>query len=512
MDYRKNISDDSSYYQPNFVIVSGYNHNYKFYYKNTFGDIIPIYGSVTKLTSVIDFSISKYNNYLRKWEDTLYVLAILIWSLIIEVLNNVVYNTYLIINEIVYQFNDLPYKFKLLNEKINIFNTLVKDNKLKKFWYLNLKLEVKEKILKINNFLKLSLIVFSKFYLLFLVTFSIIGLYVTKNNTTFNTNSNTSFTQRFIDKNLIKYNLYYKDVASYNLVPLSILVENNNLDKNFNSSIIEYNVNPQDTIDSIAEMYGLKPETIIINNNLKNDILPEKIYIPWADSYIYKAETDTKLEDLARIYKIDASSIYRQNETTIDQSTQTFKAGSLVIIPTNDFVSIQENNIEEEKRIANIKKAKEEALKNNKIQNNLRTTNTYTYKNTFSNERSLGFIFPTVFAGTYTSRCLQPGHIACDFANSTEPPIFAVSSGVVVTKSYEAGGYGNYVIIDHGNGVKTLYAHMKDVYVNLNQEVLQGQSIGQMGCVGNCSGTHLHFEVIYNGVKQNPVPYLASIP
>ena len=90
---------------------------------------------------------------------------------------------------------------------------------------------------------------------------------------------------------------------------------------------------------------------------------------------------------------------------------------------------------------------------------------------------------------------------------STKPPIYAAEGGKVeVVKS--GGGYGNYIIINHGNGLKTLYAHLDSVSVKQGQSVSRGQTIGIMGSTGNSTGIHLHFEVHLNGQIQNPINYL----
>jgi murein DD-endopeptidase MepM/ murein hydrolase activator NlpD len=84
--------------------------------------------------------------------------------------------------------------------------------------------------------------------------------------------------------------------------------------------------------------------------------------------------------------------------------------------------------------------------------------------------------------------------------------------GTVTVASWEGWGYGNYVVVDHGTiegrNYKTLYAHMSEVYVSPGQYVQQGESIGRMGSTGLSTGTHLHFEVIVDGVKVNPLNYL----
>lgn len=70
------------------------------------------------------------------------------------------------------------------------------------------------------------------------------------------------------------------------------------------------------------------------------------------------------------------------------------------------------------------------------------------------------------------------------------------------------GGFGNYVVIDHGNGLSTLYGHCASVNVSVSQSVSRGQSIGSVGATGYSTGYHLHFEVHVNGSRVNPAPYL----
>lgn len=95
-------------------------------------------------------------------------------------------------------------------------------------------------------------------------------------------------------------------------------------------------------------------------------------------------------------------------------------------------------------------------------------------------------------------------------ANASGSLVVAGASGTVTTAGWSTGGYGNYVIIDHGNGVETLYAHMLDnsLMVNEGDIVTKGQAIGRVGNTGYSFGAHLHFEVRINGNRINPAPYL----
>ena len=106
------------------------------------------------------------------------------------------------------------------------------------------------------------------------------------------------------------------------------------------------------------------------------------------------------------------------------------------------------------------------------------------------------------------------GHTGVDFACSSGTPILASKSGKVVISTalrYSNGNYrsyGEYVVISHGDGVMTLYAHMSSRAVSVGQYVNQGETIGYVGSTGNSTGPHLHFEVRVNGKCVNPTQYL----
>ena len=88
--------------------------------------------------------------------------------------------------------------------------------------------------------------------------------------------------------------------------------------------------------------------------------------------------------------------------------------------------------------------------------------------------------------------------------------IVAADGGTVVTATYN-DGYGNYVIIDHGNGYQTLYAHMSGIAVGVGQSVSQGQTVGYLGATGRATGTHCHFEVFVNGSRTDPAQFFSGL-
>ena len=98
-------------------------------------------------------------------------------------------------------------------------------------------------------------------------------------------------------------------------------------------------------------------------------------------------------------------------------------------------------------------------------------------------------------------------HTGLDVATDEGTGIAAAASGTVRVAGW-SGSYGNLVIVSHGNGVETWYAHCSAIYVNVGQSVSQGQLICAVGETGNATGPHLHLEIRVNGVAQNPQNYL----
>lgn len=99
-------------------------------------------------------------------------------------------------------------------------------------------------------------------------------------------------------------------------------------------------------------------------------------------------------------------------------------------------------------------------------------------------------------------------HTGIDISNGvTDETIVASDSGTVTWAGYDNSGYGNYVVIDHGNGYQTLYGHCNSVYVSQGEYVSQGQSIAGMGSTGDSTGTHLHFEIRLGSERLNPADF-----
>jgi murein DD-endopeptidase MepM/ murein hydrolase activator NlpD len=98
-------------------------------------------------------------------------------------------------------------------------------------------------------------------------------------------------------------------------------------------------------------------------------------------------------------------------------------------------------------------------------------------------------------------------HEGIDISAGSGTPIVAAAAGTVISAGY-LGGYGNLVVVDHGGGLATAYAHLSGYAVGSGQSVSQGQVVGYVGCTGHCYGPHLHFEVRVNGGAVDPLGYL----
>ena len=141
------------------------------------------------------------------------------------------------------------------------------------------------------------------------------------------------------------------------------------------------------------------------------------------------------------------------------------------------------------------------------------------------NGTSTGYVYGTgsyiwpVSCTTITSRFgyrthpilgYQKFHAGCDIGASSGSTIWAADSGTVINSGYNSGGYGNYVVIAHGNGYTTLYGHMSSRAVSEGDVVAKGQTIGYVGSTGLSNGPHLHFEIRCNGQYLDPTSFFTN--
>ena len=260
----------------------------------------------------------------------------------------------------------------------------------------------------------------------------------------------------------------------------------------------KYTVLAGDTISEIAEMFDITTDQIYqMNPSLKGEL----IHI--GDELVVTAMTPLVTVE-SREKATEIKTIYSQVEYKYDSSMYTNESKVLVSGKNGkkevEYSVFRENGIVLEKSILN-ENIVEEPI--NKVI--LRGTKVIPTRG--SGELAwpaMGGIITSGFGprwGTF--------HYGLDISGVSNYTIKAADDGTVVFTGVK-GGYGNAVIIDHGNGTETLYAHLKSISVSYGDKVAKGQKIGIMGSTGNSTGVHLHFEIIVNGVKKNPLNYVGQ--
>lgn len=249
--------------------------------------------------------------------------------------------------------------------------------------------------------------------------------------------------------------------------------------------IISHIVSEGETISTIAERYGLNVDTILWENDLTADakIKPgQELRILPMDGVRHKVTRGETIFSIGKRYGLDGSQVqvivdYPFNEFLNDETFE-LVVGQQLIIP--DGVKPSKSTTPTQPR-----------------------TVAQSFTPDAGSVSAVGsFIWPASGGITQGYRFY---HKAIDIANRSGGPILASDAGVVTVAGWVDGyGYGNRVMIDHGNGYVTLYAHLSVVQVQVGQRVNRGDVIGQMGNTGRSTGTHLHFEIRQGSVLLNP--------
>ena len=255
--------------------------------------------------------------------------------------------------------------------------------------------------------------------------------------------------------------------------------------KRARTETIVYAVKGGDSVSTIAEEFEVGVSTILWENNLSaySIIRPgDELAILPVSGLNHKIKAGDTISSLAKKYKIEEERILEQNKLVAGSA---LKIGDKILIPGG---------------------RKETAPRY--------STKSYTGFSAIKDIVSAPNAKPV--AGnkmnwpTSASRITQYyswRHHAVDIADKTGTPIYAADAGTVESTGW-GRGYGNQIVIDHGGGKKTRYAHLSKFYVKSGDKVSKGQTIAAMGNTGWSTGPHLHFEVIINGRKYNPLNYI----
>ena len=278
-----------------------------------------------------------------------------------------------------------------------------------------------------------------------------------------------------------------------NTIQDNVIVKTNPADtQNLRHGKTVYDVQSGDTLVTIASSFGISPATIMMENNLKTDsaIKPGQVLtILPTNGLSYTMKPGDTLEAIASKYKISVDDLLEVNDLELPSDAQ---VGDNIIIPTQ--VSLPQPT------------APKKYITNNSGQ--IKLTQSAAPVNYSAG--SLSFIWPT--ATHNITQGFSSRHSGIDISDSQMEPIYAAESGYVEIAGFQTNGYGNTIVINHGNGFRTRYGHASQLYVTAGQYVTKGQVIAKQGRTGHvvgATGIHLHFEITINGVHINPLKYVS---
>jgi murein DD-endopeptidase MepM/ murein hydrolase activator NlpD len=291
-----------------------------------------------------------------------------------------------------------------------------------------------------------------------------------------------------------------------------------------NGAISQYTVKPGDTLSGIAQSFGVSINTILWANNItdKSTIKPGSVLVILPVSGIqHTVRSGETLSSIAQKYGGNASDIAQFNGISADTA---LVAGSTIIIPGGELGSGSSSNASTKSTSSHTSSS---TTKKTSTKKSAETTSSdagsssagentgVECDNTSGNpchgiygEALRGFFSNPLPGGALVSQGLH-GFDAVDLAVPEGTPIKAAADGTVILSRMGGwnGGYGNYVILDNGSGVETLYAHMTETKANVGDSVSAGEVIGYVGMTGDATGDHLHFEV--RGA-QNPFAFCSE--
>jgi len=249
------------------------------------------------------------------------------------------------------------------------------------------------------------------------------------------------------------------------------------------AEVREYVIQTGDTVGKIAAKFGVSEDTIYWENNITPKTLlklGDKIRVlpvTGVKAIVSRGET---VQSIAKKYDSSAQAIVDwPYNTFVNDETFELAVGQTLIVP--------------------------DGVKPDEVQVNPRSSIARLTPDAGSITASGSWVWPA--AGRITQGFAWY-HKGLDIANKEGPVVVAADSGRVVAVNSSRFGYGNHVIIDHGNGFQTLYAHLSSFRVEAGQNIAKGAGVGIMGSTGRSTGTHLHFEIRQNGVALTPLQLL----
>lgn len=282
----------------------------------------------------------------------------------------------------------------------------------------------------------------------------------------------------------------------------------------YNEEVVEYELVEGDNIWDIAIKYGTTMDHILeINPQIEDETrmqIGEKIKLEVPDPIISVATTEqATFKELipAEIEYVAVEDMYEDETEVQEEGYDGLKEITVLVHKVN--------GKEVSRDLLNEKILKEPKTKvfayGTKEREKSRSQSYGKPGKSIKPSSSIGFMHPLAWAGSFSSGYgyrWGSFHAGIDIAAPAGTPIYAAASGVVTFSGYNSGGYGNLIIIDHGNGQETYYAHNSSNYVRVGQQVSKGENIGSVGSTGNSTGNHVHFEIRNYGSPINPYSYV----
>jgi LysM repeat protein len=242
--------------------------------------------------------------------------------------------------------------------------------------------------------------------------------------------------------------------------------------------VIVYSVQSGDNVSKIAQSFGLRPETVLWSNPELETwpdyiVVGQQLFILPLDGAYHEVAAGDTLDSIAKRYSVEPSVLIECEYNDLTEPYE-LQAGQRLVVPggTRPLVA--------------------------------RYVRASAPPPVDAPQGTGNFMWP---ASGYLTQGYWLGHQAVDIGAPTGTPIYAADTGYVAGSGW-MGGYGNYIIVNHGNGFETLYAHLNEIRVIAGQGVQRGHLIGIMGSTGRSTGPHLHFEIRQGGVKRNPLGFL----
>ncbi len=266
-----------------------------------------------------------------------------------------------------------------------------------------------------------------------------------------------------------------------------------------------------ESLDKIAEQYGISAETIRWANGLQDNVglqPGQDLVILPVDGVLHTVRRGQTLAKIAELYEIPQEAIVRQNHIRGGYIV----AGQQLIVPNAKPIGAISPEV-----AANEALRFADRLPQRDIRLRLNLPNAKPVPVTPGSAPVISAVITSTTLQWPCENCqitqnFGPSHYALDIQTRGSGPIFAAENGTVIRSATGwNGGYGSVIEIDHGNGLVTLYGHNRDLYVAVGDTVVRGQKIAWMGNTGlvhGPTGIHIHFEVRVNGVKKNPLLYL----